>query len=138
MFKEVSEAYALAKAARDHAHAPYSKFKVGAALKIKGKNELIQGCNVENASYGATVCAERTAFQTAVAKNGKTEYEYIVVITDTEPAVGPCGLCLQVMAEFCPPDFKVYLANLKGVQKETTFKELLKNPFGYIPTQVNG
>ena len=132
MDKLVEKAWHVALKARENAHAPYSHFKVGAALKLKGMDEIIPGCNVENASFGATVCAERTAIQCSVANHGKTDFEFIVVVTDTDPATQPCALCLQVMSEFAHPDMPVYLANLKGVQYSITFKELLPNPFNHF------
>ncbi len=132
---EVQKAYELAKAAREKAHAPYSQFQVGAALKLKNKDEYIIGCNVENASFGATICAERTAILSSVAKYGKQSFEYIVVVTKTSPAIGPCGLCLQTFAEFCEPDFLVYFANLQGIERVVAFKDLLFSPFGEIPAQ---
>ncbi len=135
---DVKKAYKLACAARKNAHAPYSHFQVGAVLKIKGKDEFVQGCNVENASYGATVCAERTAFQASVVKFGKPKFEFLVVVTNTDPAIGPCGLCLQVIAEFCDRSMPIYLANPKEIQTKTTFGELLHQPFSKIPKQVNG
>jgi len=84
---------------------------------------------VENASYGLTNCAERTALFKAVSE-GKRRFAALAVIADTPGPVAPCGACRQVMAELCPPDMKVYLANLKGDWKETTVKELLPDSFG--------
>ncbi len=128
--KEIINAWEKAKEVRQRAHAPYSKYKVGAALKIKESAELILGCNVENASYGATVCAERTAFQVAVAKFGKISPEYIMLVTQSDPAVPPCALCLQVFSEFCGPEFRIYIANEKEIQRVAKFGELLVSPFG--------
>lgn len=125
--EDVQKAYEMAKEVRLKAHAPYSKFLVGACLKAKG--EFISGCNVENVSFGATICAERNAFAAMVARLKNVRPDFIVVVTDTEPATMPCALCLQVMAEFCSSDFKVYMANLKGIERETTFGELLPTPF---------
>lgn len=119
------KAWTMACQNRLNAHAPYSKFFVGAALKIKGVEELIPGCNVENASYGATVCAERTAFQVARALHGNFVPEYLVLVTDTQPAVAPCALCLQVMSEFCDGDFPIYLANTQGLESRVSFENLL-------------
>jgi len=127
---KITEAWKLACEVQRRAHAPYSKFYVGAALKIKESEDFILGCNVENASYGATVCAERTAFQVAVAKHGKISPEYLVLVTNSDPAVPPCALCLQIFAEFCDKDFLVYIGNTSGVQKTTKFGDLLKSPFG--------
>lgn len=128
----VNEAYDDALKARENAYAPYSHFKVGAALKLKGHDEIISGCNVENASFGATMCAERTAIHAAIAKYGKNELEFIVVLTDTEPATQPCALCLQVMSEFSRPEMPIYLANLKGIQSEVPFSKFLPYPFNHF------
>jgi homotetrameric cytidine deaminase len=126
---EIQNAWKEACAARSRAHAPYSRFQVGAALKLKGCPALISGCNVENASYGATVCAERVAFLSARAQAGAFEPEYLVLVTDTSPAVSPCALCLQVLSEFCHPDFPIYIGNLQGVQERVHFRDLLARPF---------
>ena len=127
-------AYKTAVEARERAHAPYSGFKVGAALSVKGVEKIYPGCNVENASYGGTVCAERTAMFNAVAENGKIPFEFCVVVTDTDFATPPCALCLQVFSEFCSPDFPIYLGTVKeGIQKKMLLKELLPVPFNKIP-----
>lgn len=97
--------------ARENAYAPYSKFKVGAALLAKN-GKVYLGCNIENASYSATVCAERTAFFKAVSE-GVKEFEAIAIVGGKEgelsTSCAPCGVCRQVMAEFCDEDFKVVL-----------------------------
>jgi len=111
--------------AMKNAYAPYSHFHVGATLLTKS-GKLYTGVNVENASYGLTNCAERTAIFSAVA-DGEREFEALVVVADTEKPVSPCGACRQVMAEF--GDFKVILTNLKGEIIETTVKELLPYSF---------
>ncbi len=126
-------AFKVAIEARKNAYAPYSGFKVGAALSVMGTDKIYSGCNVENASYGATMCAERTAIFSAVAENGKVPFEFCIVVTDTEYATPPCALCLQVFSEFCPPDFPIYLGTLKGIQKKVLLKELLPVPFNKIP-----
>ncbi|WP_071396557.1 cytidine deaminase [Bacillus tuaregi] len=113
--------------ARKKAYAPYSKFQVGAALMTKDK-QVFLGCNIENASYGLTNCAERTAIFKAVSE-GKKEVEAIVVVGDTEGPIAPCGACRQVMAEFCDKDTKIILANLNGAKVETTIDELLPGAF---------
>lgn len=133
---QVEKAFQEAIKTQNNAYAPYSNFNVGAAIKVKGQEKVFYGCNVENASYGATVCAERTAIQSSVAALGKTEFEFLIVVTNTDPAIGPCGLCLQVISEFCGPDFPIYLANPKGIQKKVLFKDILSSPFSEIPDQV--
>ncbi|MDQ0339643.1 cytidine deaminase [Caldalkalibacillus uzonensis] len=118
---------AQAAVARGNAYVPYSRFPVGAAL-LTSTGHVVLGCNIENASYGLTNCAERTAIFKAVS-NARTEadltFKAIAIIADTERPVSPCGACRQVLAEFCDPDMPVYLANVKGEQIETTVGELL-------------
>lgn len=113
--------------ARKKAYTPYSHFQVGAAVLTKD-NHVFQGCNIENASYGLTNCAERTAIFKAVSE-GKKEIDTIVVVADTEGPVSPCGACRQVMAEFCDKDTKIILANLNGEKVETTIDKLLPGSF---------
>lgn len=112
--------------ARKFAYTPYSRFQVGAALLAEGK--VYSGCNVENASYGLTNCAERTAIYKAVSE-GVTRIEAIAVAADTEGPVSPCGACRQVLAEFCDRDTKVYLTNLRGNTEEWTMEQLLPGAF---------
>lgn len=127
---EVQNAFQIALMARSRSHSPYSKFKVGAALKIAGVDEAIGGCNIENASFGATVCAERTALFQAVVSQGRPLPEFLVIVTDEAKATVPCALCLQVLAEFAKDDLPIYLGNLKnGVQKRFLLSELLPYPF---------
>ena len=123
--EQVLEAYELAKEARGKAHCPYSRFQVGSAIKFKGNDNIYRGCNVENASYGATICAERTALVSGIADQGKQIVEFVVVVTDTSPATQPCALCLQVLAEFSEPQTPIYLANKKLIESETSFGKLL-------------
>lgn len=122
----------LAKKARKNAHAPYSKFKVGAALVTKDGN-LAVGCNVENSSYGGTVCAERGAVQAAVATFGSKNLRLaeIVVVTDQTPPWPPCGFCRQVLAEFVdhPENLKVHLASPTAIQETFTLADLLPHAF---------
>ena len=113
--------------ARDNAYTPYSKFNVGAALLSKD-GEIFEGCNIENASYGLTNCAERTAIFKAVSE-GTRGFTAIAIAADTEGPCSPCGACRQVIAEFCAPTMPVYLTNLKGDVLETTVEALLPGAF---------
>lgn len=113
--------------ARKQAHAPYSTFQVGAAVLTKN-DHIYRGCNIENASYGLTNCAERTALFTAVANGDKT-VKAIAIVGDTDGPISPCGACRQVMAEFCDEYTNIILANLKGDVYETTIQELLPGFF---------
>jgi cytidine deaminase len=116
-----------ARAVRRNAHAPYSKFRVGAAVLAGGA--VHAGANVENASYGLTVCAERVAVGTAVAA-GARRLEAVAVASGTEEPTPPCGACLQTLAEFGGPDLPVVLAGARGRIVETTLGELLPRAFG--------
>jgi len=116
-----------AKEARELAYAPYSKFKVGAALLTEDL-KVYNGCNIENAAYGLCNCAERTALFKAFSE-GQKKYKALAVVADTERPVPPCGACRQVMAELCSKDMPVYLTNLKGSIFQTTVEELLPGAF---------
>lgn len=118
---------AAALAARENAYAPYSKFKVGAAVET-ADGHIFTGCNIENASYGLTCCAERNAVFAAVG-SGARSFKALCVVADTEEPVAPCGACRQVLAEF--PFEKIILANCKGLTKVMTVAELL--PYGFGP-----
>lgn len=122
MDKELLEA---ALEARLRAYAPYSKFLVGAAVRTPG-GKIYTGCNIENASYGLTVCAERNALFAAVGA-GERSFDALCVVGDTEAPISPCGACRQVMAEFKVP--RIILANLKGDVREYTLAELLPLSF---------
>lgn len=124
---ELSE---LAIGALENSYAPYSKCNVGAALLCKN-GKVYTGCNVENASYSATVCAERTAFLKAIS-DGERNFEAIVIIGKKDgecKTFYPCGICRQFMSEFCSPDFKIYVMTDFDVIEEYTLKELLPNSF---------
>ena len=112
---------------RARAHAPYSGFRVGAAL-VTSSGRVFGGCNVENRSYGGTICAERVALTAAVAA-GDPDPVALVVITDTSPPSLPCGLCLQVLAELAPPELPIRLVNPAGEAREFRLDELLPHPF---------
>lgn len=129
----VTKAFNTALEVQKKAYAKYSNFHVGSAIKFKGVDKIYPGCNVENASYGATICAERSAVVSGISDLGKKEIEFVVVITDTDPVVGPCALCLQVIAEFCKPDMPIYMGNPSGIKLVKKFGELLTNPFTEIP-----
>lgn len=115
----------LAKKARAHAYAPYSGFAVGAAV-LAADGRVFVGCNIENASYGLTNCAERTAIFSAVAA-GAREIRALAVAADGELPCSPCGACRQVIAEFAVE--RIILANLKGSRRVVTKEELL--PFAF-------
>lgn len=116
-----------AKRARENAFAPFSNFKVGAALETKN-GKIYTGCNVENASYGLTVCAERVAIWKAVSE-GEREFAQIVVVADTIEPTPPCGACRQIIWEFCG-DVPIVLANLKDKTETFKMSELLPRAFG--------
>lgn len=121
-----AELIAAAKAAREKAYVPYSRFPVGAAL-LTADGKLYTGCNIENASFGLTNCAERTAVFKMVS-DGIHEFTEIAVVADTDGPCSPCGACRQVLTEF-GPNAKVYLTNLKGDVLRTTVAELLPGFF---------
>lgn len=125
----VSESVRQAIAVRSHAYTPYSQFAVGAAVAIEGVEHPIVGCNVENVSFGATICAERVALLTAIAQYGVRRVEHLVVLSDRDEPVVPCALCLQVLQEFCEPAMPIYLANLGGVVRTLTLDQLLPHRF---------
>lgn len=118
---------AAAKEARERAYAPYSRFLVGAAV-LTASGEVFTGANVENASFGLTVCAERVAIFKAVAA-GQRDFAAIAVVADAKEPAWPCGACRQVMAEF-NPHMLVTVANLAGQAETESLAELLPRPFG--------
>ncbi|HEY5584057.1 MAG TPA: cytidine deaminase [Ruminiclostridium sp.] len=110
------------------AYAPYSKFKVGAALLTKTGN-VYTGCNVEIASFGATNCAERTAIFKAVSEEGKIDIERIAIVSDDQDYIYPCGICRQVMAEFADDDMELICTKKNGEYKTIRFGDILPNAF---------
>jgi len=120
---------ARAQAARSRAYAPYSNFEVGSAVLAEG--EIFDGANVENASYGLALCAERNAVARAVL-DGVREIEAVAVVTGTSPPAAPCGMCLQTLREFTsdPTRLRVLLANPKGEVRRFTLADLLPHGFG--------
>ncbi|MCC4044885.1 cytidine deaminase [Enterococcus gallinarum] len=123
MTKAKKEWIETAVAALDKAYVPYSKFPVGACLVTK-EGTIYQGINIENASFGLTNCAERTAFFKAISE-GEKDFQHLVVAGHTPEPISPCGACRQVMVEFCQPDMPVTLVGDGGVIKETTVEGLL-------------
>ena len=115
-----------ARRAREHAHAPFSKFKVGAAL-LDDSGQIYTGCNVENATFGLTVCAERVAVFKAISE-GARKFRRIAVAADTGVLTPPCGACRQILWEFCG-DIEVILTNLQGKTESLRLKDLFPRPF---------
>ena len=124
--------YQVAKKARANAHAPHSGCQVGAAIRLTN-GKIYPGCNVENSSYGGTVCAERGALQTAVCAEGKIRVAEILVVTDANPPWLPCGLCRQVISEFVADapggDIAIHSTNVQGEVISTTFRALYPGLF---------
>jgi cytidine deaminase len=112
--------------AREFAHAPFSKFKVGAAIEDEN-GRVFTGCNVENATYGLTICAERVAVFKAVSE-GAAKLKRVVVVADTEILTPPCGACRQILWEFCG-DAQLTLANVAGKQEAMSIGEIFPRPF---------
>jgi cytidine deaminase len=123
---EMERLVAAADAARNQAYAPYSGFSVGAAVLLPD-GRIFSGCNIENASFGLAVCAERNAVAAAVA-TGARRFRAVAVVTDVSPPASPCGACRQVLAEFgdCP----VILSSLQGQRVVTSVAALLPAAFG--------
>lgn len=115
-----------ARAVRQRAHAPFSHFQVGAALEDE-TGRIFTGCNVENATFGLTMCAERVAVFKAISE-GAAKLKRVAVVADTETLTPPCGACRQILWEFCG-DAELILANLTGKQETTTLKQIFPRPF---------
>ncbi|RCW64949.1 cytidine deaminase [Saliterribacillus persicus] len=128
-----NELLQLAKEAREYAYTPYSKFQVGAALVTKS-GKIYTGCNIENAAYPVTLCAERVAIFKAISE-GETEFEQLAVVADTKRPVPPCGSCRQVMSEFFNHDMEIYAGNLGTEKKTITMEELL--PFSFEASDMD-
>lgn len=120
----------VAISVRENAYVPYSEFKVGAAL-MDGNGHIHAGCNVENAAYSPTNCAERTALFRAIA-DGTTagSFRMMAVVADMKGPVSPCGVCRQVLIELCSPDMPVYMGNIQGEWVQSTVAQLLPGAFG--------
>jgi cytidine deaminase len=117
---------AAALAARENAHAPYSKFRVGAALE-DASGRVHTGCNIENATYGLTLCAERVAVFKAISE-GAREFRRIAIAADTDTLTPPCGACRQILWEFCG-DIEIVLVNPRGKSETLRLKELFPRAF---------
>lgn len=112
-----------------NSYSPYSKFKVGASIKLKN-GEYILGCNVENVSYGLTICAERNALFQMISKGyNKSDVVEMCIVADTNDVIKPCGACRQVMLELLNKDTKIILSNMSNLKKEVTVEELI--PYGF-------
>ena len=117
---------AAALAARENAFAPYSKFRVGAAIEDSG-GRIHTGCNVENSTYGLTVCAERVAVLKAISE-GVRKFRRVAIAADTDSLTPPCGACRQILWEFCG-DVEIVLVNLRGTTETYRLKDLFPKPF---------
>lgn len=124
--KNLNELIELAIMAREKSHAPFSNFKVGAVVET-AEGDLYTGCNIESASYGLTVCAERVAIWKAITE-GKKNFKRVIVVADTHELTPPCGTCRQIIWEFCR-DAPVTLANLSGESQTVQMSELLPRAF---------
>jgi cytidine deaminase len=133
-FPVVDPLMLAARHAREQAYAPYSRFRVGAALRTRD-GRTFAGCNVENAAYGLCNCAERTALFGAIAAGCRPgDFTAMAVIADTPEPVSPCGACRQVMAELCGEAMPVLLGNLADAVEETTVGALLPGSFRLPPS----
>lgn len=110
-------------------YAPYSNFRVSAIVKARDNKQLFHGCNVENASFGATICAERNAITSMVTVCGHAVMEWVLIMSDVSDPVPPCGMCLQVLAEFGDDELPIYLANRSGIVRTMRLKDVLPYAF---------
>jgi len=115
-----------AREVRERAHAPYSGFKVGAAIEDEN-GRIFTGCNVENATYGLSVCAERAAVLKAISE-GAAKLKRVAVVADTDTLTPPCGACRQILWEFCG-DAEITMANLSDKQETVSIKQIFPRPF---------
>jgi cytidine deaminase len=129
-----NELISLANEAKEKSYSPYSNFRVGAAL-LTEDGKIYKGANIENAAYGATMCAERTAVFSAKL-DGVENYSAIAITSDSNDYIPPCGSCRQVLLELCGKELDVYITNGKGDVKSFKLKELI--PFSFDDTNLNG
>ncbi len=125
----LEQALEAARAAQGNAYCPFSSFPVGAAVCVRGEDRVFAGCNVENSSFGASICAERNAILSMIAALGASEITEVVVVSNGKNPAVPCAQCLQVIAEFAGPDTRVHLANEAGFRVHYHFSDLLPHPF---------
>jgi len=123
---DVRELLSLARKARGHAHTPFSRFKVGAALRAPD-GQIVTGCNIENATFGLTLCAERVAVFKAISE-GIRSFDALAVVADAKRLTPPCGACRQVLWEFCG-DIPVHIGDLRGKTLSMRLSELFPLPF---------
>ncbi|MGH9914622.1 MAG: cytidine deaminase [Pyrinomonadaceae bacterium] len=126
ILKDLIEA---ASAAREHAYAPYSRFRIGAAVET-GDGRIFTGCNIESSTYGLTICAERVALWKALSE-GIREFKRIVIVADTKKLVPPCGACRQIVSDFCSAETEVVMANSSGEMEIVTIERLLPSAFDH-------
>lgn len=125
---KISELLNIADQVRENAYAPYSEYRVGCAVLLKD-GSIIKGINIENASYGATICAERSAMAQIITAGLQDTIEALAVVTQSSPPGSPCGICRQFLGEFLPPETPIILGNDNGESVLTTMKELLPMAF---------
>lgn len=124
---ENKELVIIANKAKEYAYSPYSNLKVGAAL-VTDDDKIFMGCNIENASFGATICAERTAIFKAVSE-GERNFKKIAIASSMDDFIMPCGICRQVISELMPSDGQIIISNGKNEHKVYTVEELLPHSF---------
>ena len=125
--EKLADLFEAAAAARKNSYSPYSHYAVGCAIRMED-GKIFSGCNVENSSYGATICAERTAVLSAVTAGSKKIRE-LLLITQNSPPAPPCGVCLQVIREFGEEKTPIHLSNPAGELRTVEFRELLPQAF---------
>lgn len=124
---ELKDLYKAAVLTREKAYCPYSGYKVGAAIRLTDQR-IFSGCNVENASFGATICAERVAILKAISETGPIQISEVMVVTQSNPPWPPCGICRQMISEF-GPEVIIYSAGLDGIYHQNMFHDLFPQAF---------
>lgn len=125
----IQQGIELARTKNGETYSPYSHFAVSAALYLNDRGLFVPGVNIENRSFGGTMCAERSAVASAISNFGSRDFGFLVLYTEHEPLTPPCGICRQVLAEFCGPDFPIIMVNHKEQRRDLSFKELFPLPF---------